>query len=196
MIRLAIITGFILALTTCASNINVDKDIDLSDSTLAILPDWTIYYCDTTKEYSDSIPCVEVFANELRRNNDYYIIAEYDLGNPASSINNDTFFITQFGNWYQRYNGSWSLFFSPALFTSKTKTSIKRNGLGTSNLEEWTPDSQYVSKKYGKMYVFKLAFPLSNESEEVSVHFSPYYGQVHVVGQHNVISINRIDSLK
>lgn len=195
MIRLAIASGIILALTTCASNQNADAKIDLSDSTLATIPNWTAYYCDTTQGHSDSIPCVEAFARELRRNNDYYVIAEYGLGNFTSSIN-DTFFITQFGNWYHSHNGSWHLFFSPASFNSITKTSILRNGVGTSNVEEWRPDSQYVSIKYGRLYVFNLGFPLSSEAEEVSVHFSPYYGQVHIVSQNDVLSINRIDSIK
>lgn len=195
MIRSTIIIGILLTFATCASDEDSNSNIDLSDSALATLPDWVAYYCDTTKVTLDSLPCIEAFTRKMTRHNGYYVVTEQNIGTSTSGIN-DTFFITQTGSWYQKHNGSWNLFFSQTSFSSKMKTTLQRNAFQTSNLEEWIPDSQYISSKYGRMYVFKLKFPLSSDPEEIAVHFSQYYGYVHIVSQQHVLSINRIDSIK
>ncbi len=186
--------SIVFAVISCAPDPKAPLGIDLSDSVLAKRPTWKAYYCDTIFYRSDSLPCIESFTRNVIRHDNYYIEStDRSVGNKISVLR-DTFFITPSGNWYQMHNGAWDLFFSKTSFASKTKTYIRRNNFRSDNLKEYTPDSHYVSKKYGPMYRFKLKFPLSREPEDISVDFSPYYGQVSIIGKWQMSRISHIDS--
>ncbi len=175
----------------------LSKNWHWKDSVLANIPNRTAYYCDTTARGDiGTLPCVEVLTRTLNRiNNEYYVLTEQSISSP-DKITCDTFFITSNNSWYQLHNHSSYLFFSRDAFRSKTTTSLRRNGFNPTSVEDWIPDTQYVSQHYGELFIFDIEFPLSREPNNVKVHFSPNYGAVHIVSEMSVFSINRIDSIR
>lgn len=197
----------VLAITRCGSNANQNESIDFSDSAvstdvwkdslLAEIPNMTLYYCDTTIKSDLGVrSCIDVVTNNFRRtDNGYYVITQGSIqsGDTAAC---DTFYITRQGNWYNLHNDTSKLFFSRSAFRSNEKNSVHRHGFIATSIEEWIPDSQYVSLQYGEMYIFEIDYPLSRESNNGKIHFSPYYGPVHYVNETAVFSVSRIDSVK
>lgn len=175
----------------------LSKNWHWKDSILTQIPNWTAYYCDSSARGDiGTLPCFEVLKKKLNRiNNEYYVLTEHSISSP-DTITCDTFFITLNNNWYQLHNDSSYLFFSRVAFNSRTTTSLHRNGFRPTSIEEWIPDTQYVSQRFGELYIFDIEFPLSREPNSVKVHFSPRYGAVHIVSEMSVFSINRIDSIQ